>query len=154
MMFIVTVIETLNRYRVPYVLVGGYAVALHGAVRGTVDIDIAIALNRKSYRQLEKAMNSIGLLSRLPVSADEVFDYRAEYIKNRNLKAWSFVNNDKPLEIVDILITEDARTIKTVNKTAMGTRLKVAAIDDLIRMKKKANRKQDKEDIKALEKLK
>jgi len=43
-MFILRVIEALKGHRVAYAIVGGYAVALHGAVRGTVDIDIIVKL--------------------------------------------------------------------------------------------------------------
>lgn len=153
-MLIERIIESLNQHKVQYVLVGGYAVALHGAVRGTVDIDLVIALNKRNFRQTEKAMNDIGLNSKLPITADEVFNFREEYIEKRDLIAWSFINPDNPLEIVDIIITDDAKQIKSIVKTFNGTRLKVAAIDDLIRMKKKSARKQDMEDIKALEKLK
>ena len=153
-MLIEKVVKSLTRHHVKYILVGGYAVALHGAVRGTVDIDFVIALNQRSYRQTEKALNSIGLKSRLPISADEVFNFREEYIKNRNLIAWSFNNPDNPLEIIDIIITEDANQIKSVIKTFSGIKIKIAAIDDLIKMKKKSGRKQDIEDINALKKLK
>jgi len=38
-MLIEKVVKSLSRHHVKYILVGGYAVALHGAVRGTVDID-------------------------------------------------------------------------------------------------------------------
>ena len=152
-MLIERVVQSLNQHRVQYTLVGGYAVALHGAVRGTVDIDFVISLNLRSYRQAEKALNSIGLKSRLPVSADDVFNFREEYIEKRNLIAWSFTNPDNPLEIVDIIITEDVKQMKSVVKTFNGTKIKIAAIDDLIKMKKKSGRKQDIEDINALEKL-
>lgn len=153
-MLIEKLIKSLEQYKVQYSLVGGYAVALHGAVRGTVDIDLVIALNKRSYRQAEKALNSIGLKSRLPISADDVFNFREEYIKNRNLIAWSFTNPTNPLEIVDIIITEDVKKMKSMTKVFNGTKIKIATIDDLIKMKNKSNRKQDIEDIKALEKLK
>lgn len=152
-MLIEKIIETLKQHKVQYTLVGGYAVALHGAVRGTVDIDLVIALNKRSFQQTEKALNDIGLKSKLPVSADDVFNFREEYIEKRNLIAWSFMNPDNPLEIVDIIITEDAKQMKSTIKTFNGTKIKIAAINDLIRMKKKSGRKQDIEDIKALEKL-
>ncbi|NCF81606.1 MAG: hypothetical protein GWP74_08315 [Proteobacteria bacterium] len=152
-MFIQTVIRALDKHRVKYALVGGYAVALHGAIRGTVDVDIAIALNRATFKRIETALHEIGLESRLPVTAEEVFAFRAEYIQSRNLKAWSFANPRNPLEVVDILITEDAKRINTVNKRAFGMIVKVAAIADLIAIKKKAGRAQDLEDIKALRKL-
>jgi len=152
-MFIQKVIRALERHRVRYALVGGYAVALHGAVRGTVDIDILVTINLKTFKNTDKALRSIGLVPRLPVSAEEMFGFREEYIKNRNLVAWSFINPNNPTEMVDILITENLKDIGTVRKTAFGMKIKVAAIDDLIRIKKNSGRKQDKEDIRALEKL-
>jgi len=152
--FIQTVIRALDEHRVKYALVGGYAVALHGAIRGTVDVDIAIALNRATFKRAETALREIGLESRLPVTAEEVFAFREEYIRNRNLKAWSFANPCNPLEVVDILITEDAKRISTVSKRAFGMTVKVAAIADLIAIKQKAGRAQDLEDIEALRKLK
>lgn len=152
-MFVERVIRALDRAKVRYALVGGYAVALHGAVRGTVDIDLVIVLKRQQFEALEKAMTNLGLQSILPVTAREVFDYREEYIRNRNLVAWSFSNPSNPLEMVDILITEDLDSIKTETKQIGKLRIEIAAIPDLISMKLKSNRPQDKEDIKALEKL-
>jgi predicted nucleotidyltransferase len=152
-MFLQAVIRALDKHRVKYVLVGGYAVALHGAVRGTVDVDIVITLDRATYKRAEIAMGEIGLESRIPVTAEEVFSFREEYIQKRNLTAWSFANPGNPLEVVDILITEDASNVTVVNKSAYGLRLRIAAIPDLIAMKKKAGRPQDLEDIKALRNL-
>lgn len=153
-MFIEKIILALQEHSIDYALVGGYAVALHGAVRGTVDVDIVIALNKESYQQTEKALNSIGLKSRLPVSAEEVFSFREEYIKNRNLIAWPFVNFDNPLEMVDIVITEDAQKLKHVIKQFNGLNINIISKEDLIKMKQASGRKQDLEDIKALEKIK
>ena len=152
-MFLKNIIKALEKHKVRYAVVGGYAVALHGVVRGTVDIDLVIALNRRNFQQADKAMRSIGLQPRLPVEPDEVFSFRKEYIKNRNMIAWAFVNPDNPLEMVAILLTEDAGSIKTVTKKVYDFSLKLAAIPDLIAIKKKASRQQDIEDIKALEKL-
>ena len=152
-MLIKELIRSLVKHRVKYVLIGGYAVALHGAVRGTVDIDIAIGLDRSTFERAEAALEEIGLESRLPVTADEVFSFRQEYIEKRNLIAWSFANPRRPLDVVDILITEDANTIEAVNKRAFGVNIRVANIADLIAIKKKSGRAQDLEDIKALRKL-
>jgi hypothetical protein len=152
-MFVKRVIQSLDKYKVCYALVGGYAVALHGVLRGTVDIDLAIGLQKRQFAAVEKAMAEIGLQPRLPVSAEDVFVFRNEYIQNRNLKAWSFSNPDNPLEMVDILITEDAKKIKTVEKKVDRLRIRVASIADLIRMKTLSGRPQDIEDIKALEKM-
>ena len=152
-MFIKTVIDALNKASINYVLVGGYAVALHGAVRGTVDLDFVIALDEQQYELLEKALTGIGLTPRLPISAKEVFQFRDEYINNRNLIAWSFINNNNPLELIDIIITHDANKMKTETLSADGMTINIATIDELIKMKKASGRPQDLEDIRALEKL-
>jgi hypothetical protein len=152
-MFIKQVIDAFQKHHVKYALVGGYAVALHGAIRGTVDIDFVIQLNRSQFEAAEKALIAIGLQPRLPVTAAEVFDFREEYIRNKNLIAWSFQNPSSPLEMVDILITHDMKAIKTVGKKVDRLMIQVASIPDLMAMKKQAGRAQDLEDIKALEKL-
>ena len=152
-MFLQKVIKALEKQNIRYALVGGYAVALHGAVRGTVDLDFVIALDKTQFLALEQAMNEIGLMSRLPVSAEEVFNYRREYIEKRNLVAWSFVNESNPLEMVDIIITHDADKMTTVSKKAAGFSITLASIEALIEMKKQSARAQDLEDVKALEML-
>jgi predicted nucleotidyltransferase len=152
-MFIQNVIRALVKHNIKYALVGGYAVALHGAVRGTVDVDIVIALTKTSLEDAESALGEIGLQSRIPVTAADVYQFRKEYIENRNLAAWSFINPDNPIEVVDILITEDVKNLKTVTRQAFGMKIKVAAIPDLIKLKKKSARPQDIEDIRVLEKL-
>jgi predicted nucleotidyltransferase len=152
-MFIKRVVQSLNKHKVRYALVGGYAVALHGVIRGTIDIDVVIALQKGQFTAAEQAMTAIGLQSRLPVSAEEVFDFRDEYIQNRNLVAWSFVHPHNPLEVVDILITEDVRHIQTTEIKVDRLTIKVASINELIRMKTLSARPQDTEDVKALEKL-
>jgi len=152
-MFIIRVIQALSKHQVRYALVGGYAVALHGVVRGTVDIDVVIGWQKTQFTAAEQALTEIGLQSQLPVSGEEVFDFREEYIRNRNLIAWSFYNPKNPLEVVDILITEDARKIQTTGKKVDRLNIQVASIDELIRMKTLSARPQDVEDVKALEKL-
>jgi len=152
-MFILQVIQSLNNQRVNYAIVGGYAVALHGAIRGTVDIDLVININKLQFLRAEQALSAIGLQPRLPVSAAEVFDFRAEYIQNKNLTAWSFYNPANPLEVVDIIITHNLKNIQTINKKVDRLNIKVASIPDLIAMKKQAAHPQDIEDVKALEKL-
>lgn len=145
--------KTLSKQGVKFAIVGGYAVALHGAIRGTVDIDLVISLDEKQFEAAQRALESLGLASRLPVSSSEVFHFRDEYIRNRNLTAWSFINPDNPLDIVDIIITHDFNDITVVQKKLGKQTLPVIAIPDLIAMKRTAGRPQDIEDIKALEKL-
>ncbi|MHB1948967.1 MAG: nucleotidyltransferase domain-containing protein [Gammaproteobacteria bacterium] len=142
-----------EKYKIPYAIVGGYAVALLGATRGTVDVDFITRLEEQIFLKIEEAFKSLGFVSRLPVTAKEVFMFRQEYIEKRNLIAWSFYNPRNPLEIVDIIITENLDDFTTVNRTLDGQKIKVLSKADLIRMKKKSGRPQDLIDIEALEKL-
>jgi hypothetical protein len=142
-----------NRHSIPYAVVGGYAVALHGAPRGTFDIDFIISLNEEIFLKVEAALHSLGFQSRLPVTAHEVFKFRKEYIENRNLIAWSFYNPANLMEVVDIIITENLDNFKTVEKKLSNFKLKILSKADLILMKKKSGRKQDLADIEVLEKL-
>lgn len=153
-MFIYRLIGALESRRVNYAIAGGYAVALHGAVRGTVDIDIVIRLTRKDFLAIEAALKDMGLQSRLPLKAEEVYEFREEYIKNRNLLAWNFINDYNPTESVDIILTEDLRKLRTKRIRAGRKTLRIVSIDDLIKMKEKSGRQQDLEDIKALRSLK
>lgn len=147
-------IEALEKRKVDYAIAGGYAVALHGAVRGTVDIDIVLRFTKKNLFAAEAALGDVGLQSRLPLKGDEVFDFREEYIKNRNLLAWNFINISNPTEAVDIILTEDLRNLKTKRIRSGEKTLRVISINDLIKMKEKSNTRQDLEDIKALRSLK
>jgi len=152
-MFLLALTNALDKHRVKYALVGGYAVALHGAVRGTVDVDIVIQLKQSAFNKAEQALMELGLQPRLPVSADDVFLFREEYIKNKNLIAWSFSNPDNPTEILDIIITEDLDDMKSVMKNVMGKNIRVIDIANLIAMKTRSGRPQDIEDVKALQKI-
>jgi hypothetical protein len=114
-LFINKVCGALTVRRVRYALVGGHAVSLHGAVRGTVDIDIAINWNLRSLQNAEKALDEIGLVSRLPVTAENVFEFRDEYIENRNLIAWNFYNPENLTEQVDIIISYTPEHIRRAN---------------------------------------
>lgn len=152
-MLLTDVISAFNQMRVPYAVAGGYAVAFHGAVRGTLDIDFVVSLKPKDLMSAESALNSIGLYSRIPATAKEISQFRKEYIEKRNLIAWTFIDRKDPSRIVDLLLTEDISKQKTVTKEVQGIRIRIVSISSLIKMKKLANRPQDIEDVKALEKL-
>lgn len=152
-MFIHEVCAMLKKFNVPYAIVGGYAVALHGAIRGTVDVDVAIKWSLENLKNVEMALHQLGLVSLLPVNAESVYYFRDEYIQNRNMIAWNFYDPVNPAHQVDIVITYDLAKAKTkIIKTSLGD-IKILALHDLIKMKRKSGRPQDIEDIKALENL-
>src|SRR3989441_12121328 len=105
-MLVLRVARGFDRARLPCALVGGFAVALHGAVRGTVGVDLVIRFRGADFLRAEKTLNALGLQSRLPVTASEVFRFREEYVRNRNLRAWTFVSPSLPLEIAAVPLPE------------------------------------------------
>jgi hypothetical protein len=124
---------------------------LHGVVRGTIGIDLILNWSLDNLEKLEKILKEMGLVSRLPVMSKEIFNFRDEYITNRNLIAWNFYKPSSPVEQVDIIITENLKGKKIKSVNIKGTNINFLAIKDLIKMKKKAGRPQDIEDAKALE---
>ncbi len=153
-MILERICKCLKAHKINYAIVGGYAVALHGAPRGTIDIDFIICQREEAYIAIERAFKSIGLQSRLPVTAKEVFQFRQEYIEKRNLIAWSFYNPQNPLEIVDIIITENLDDCTVIEKIYAKEHIRILSKKDLIRMKKQSGRPQDLADIQALEMIK
>jgi hypothetical protein len=53
-------IRCLNSNKVKYLLVGGWAVGLHGHPRSTNDIDFFIFIDDENLSNLEKALNDFG----------------------------------------------------------------------------------------------
>ena len=149
-MFIHNVCAALERAEVSYAIVGGYAVALHGAVRGTVDVDVVIEWSLKNLQDTEKAFKQIGLVSLIPITAETLFHFRDEYIQNRNLIAWNFYDPSNPLNQVDIIINYNLKSAPKTIKNSLGA-IRILSLNELIKMKKASGRPQDLEDVKALE---
>jgi hypothetical protein len=62
-------IEALNRAEVEYILVGGYAVILHGYIRSTADMDVWVNKTAANHIKLKKAFVLFGA----PVFSQEEF---------------------------------------------------------------------------------
>src|SRR5260370_180230 len=134
-MFLFQVCDALSAAGVRFAIAGGYAVALHGAVRGPVDVDLVIYLREDDFSRTERAFMSLGLEARLAVTGSEVLRFREEYIRNRNLLAWSFSNPANPAEIVDVLIAEDLARCRIAKVKVQRRELPVVSREDLIEMK-------------------
>lgn len=143
--------DAFQKANLKYAIVGGYALALHGLVRATMDVDLVLSLKQEDYELAEKSLKSIDLQSRLPIRAQDIIKMRKEYIENRNLIAWSFVDYKNPSRQVDILITKDLRKMDIVNISVAGRKIPIASLQELLKMKKEAGRPQDLIDIKNIE---
>lgn len=150
------VFRELNKAKVKYLVVGGVAVNLHGYLRSTGDLDLLLLLNEKNIEGMDKVMQKLKYSSRLPVSIFALGDQKQvkRWLKEKNMKAYTFnPPKNNPLQI-DIVIEESLkfpdfykkRIIKSISKL----KIPVVSVADIIKMKKKANRDQDKLDLKIL----
>lgn len=147
------VVDALQGAGVAFAIAGGWAVALHGAVRGTVGLDLVVRLDPATLRAAAEALERLGYVSRLPVGADQVFAFRREYLQNRGVRAWEFWDPSAPAEVVALLLTHDLSRLRIRRVRAAGRSLPVLSAPDLLRMKRESGRPQDLEDARALERL-
>ncbi len=153
MSLLLSLCHELEARQVKYALVGGYAVALHGAVRGTVDIDLILDWQLANLQRAEESLKALGLRSLHPIDAQTVFRDKELLIREKNMIAWSFYNLNNPAQVIDIIITNDLHDKTLVTFLIQEQPVKVLAKHDLIRMKQESGRPQDIEDINALEAL-
>lgn len=156
-MYFERVLKALNKGKVKYVVAGGVAVSLHGVGRSTADLDIIIDMSPLNIKRLFSTFKKIGFVPKVPVTADQfmIKKNRAKWIKEKNMKVFSFVNLNNPIELVDIFVIEPIPYHKARKMliTEKELSVPVLAIDDLIRLKKKAGRDQDLLDISDLQRL-
>ena len=62
-------LQLLNSEKIEYLLIGGYAVGLHGYVRGTGDMDVWIATNEQNFDRMLRVLELFGF-SRSSLSRD------------------------------------------------------------------------------------
>ena len=151
-MLLYEITDAFEKANLKYALVGGYALALHGLVRATMDVDLVLRLKLKDFELAEKCLSKLRLTSRLPLRAQDIIKMRVEYIENRNLLAWSFVDYQDPSRQVDILITTDLEDLETERISVGGRKISVVTLEQLKAMKLASGRAQDLIDVENIEK--
>ena len=135
-------IVLLNEHNVDCVLVGGYALGVHGVIRATGDIDFMYRRTPKNVKRLIGAMIEFGA----PVN---VLDEEAL------MKAGIVTQFGKPPQRIDLLNAIDGVTFPEVWKGAMtvridGQTISVIGLKELRANKRATGRKKDEEDLRQL----
>lgn len=136
-------IQSLNDNNVRYLVVGGYAVALHGYPRYTKDIDIWIELSSENAAKILKALDQFGFAS-------------------LGLKETDFMVEDQVIQLgyppnrIDILTTLPGVTFKECYGTRLSVEIDGVIVnfidrDNLRKTKKATGRLQDLADLEKLE---
>ena len=146
--------EHLTRHGVDYVVVGGIAAALHGSERNTFDLDICPAQDPANLDALGTALIEIEARLR---DIDEEVPFVPD---GRSLAGIEILTLSTSLGPLDVLVRPHgsppyAALRRRATRLDVGGRapVLVAAIDDLIAMKRESDRPKDRDDIERLEAL-
>ena len=152
-------LQSLSDEQVQYVLVGGLAVQLHGFLRATFDIDLVLAMTDENLVRFIGVAKSYGLIPGIPVPIDSLRDAGQidRWHREKGMLAFSLREPQTGGGVVDVLVRPDVTFEKlfanAVEGHLFGRRVPIASIDDLLTMKRIANRPKDRLDIEALEKI-
>ena len=153
------VFRELNSGGVKYLTVGGIALILHDIVRFTADLDLMVELSEDNLTKLVATMEKMGYKPRVPVKASDFIDprKREKWIREKNMKVFSFYDPKRPTHLVDIFVDEpidfdEAYSRKKTFKVD-DFEIPVVSLEDLKRLKLLSGREQDILDIKELERL-
>ena len=148
--------KELGRQKIKYLVVGGLAVNLYGYDRITGDLDIILLMTDANVKRFIKVAEQFKLRPRVPVSLKDfaVPELRENWVKEKNMKAFTLYNPQNDAEHVDIIIDHPINFQKAYKKRKQiksgGMNIALISLMDLIKMKKAAGRERDKVDIKAL----
>ncbi len=141
------IIKSLNEEKVDYIIIGGYAVILHGFLRATEDIDIVLKLTKENILYFQRAIKKI-------------YDEDIDEITFSELQKYSVIRYGTPENFYIDIISGIGKTfsfenIIPVEKIVEGVKIKFASAESLFAMKKNTYREKDKLDLLFLkEKLK
>ena len=159
-MKIAELLKSLAEEQVQYVLVGGLAVQLHGFLRSTFDIDLVLAMNDENIVRFIAVAKRYGLAPTMPVSINSLRNPAQieQWYREKGMLAFALREPQTGGSVVDILVHPDVPFDQLMNNAIAGElfamKIHIASIDDLLTMKRIANRPKDQIDIVALEKIK
>jgi hypothetical protein len=136
-------LATLNRHGVRYVVIGGFAGKLRGSTILTVDVDVCYARDPANLASLAEALGELHATLR---GAPEGLPFRLDAKTLANGDAFTFVTDAGDLDVLGTPagvsgFDELARNATDLDLDDLVVR--VAAIDDLIRMKRASARPRD-----------
>ncbi|MDX2046342.1 MAG: nucleotidyltransferase [Chitinophagaceae bacterium] len=138
-------LKALHKHQVDYLLVGGYAVIIHGYERVTADMDIWVKCNADNYNKLNMAFHSFGM---------PVFDMTLNNFLDT--EKWDVFRFGRKPVAIDIMtrvkgLDFDEAFQKSSLVNIDDTEIRLIHYEHLIIAKKKAGRAKDIQDLENLE---
>ena len=134
------VIEALEKEKVEYILIGGFAMVLYGMPRATQDLDLFIKMKKENIEKLRKAL--FGLFYDKDISEitySEIADYNV--IRYGTQEGFYI---DVLTKLGTAFSYED---LKFNEINVDGHQIKIASLDTLYKLKEKTFRAIDKTDL-------
>ena len=150
----------LSEGQVRYVLVGGLAVQLHGYMRSTFDIDLVLAMDDGNLSRFIEVAKRFGLKPSMPVPIDSLRNAEQieQWYREKGMLAFALREPQTGGGVVDVLVRPEVPFEQLMGNAVagqlLGRQVWIASIDDLLTMKRIADRPKDRLDIEALEKIK
>lgn len=138
-------------------VVGGLATVLHGHARLTADIDLIVDLVPDEARKAVETLTGLGFRPRAPVEPLAFADarIRRQWVEEKGMRVFALWNAANPMLEVDLFAENPVDFEELWNHAVIvkltQTVVRIASIQDLIRLKRLAGRPQDLADIEALE---
>ena len=148
------ILAALQNRKVRYLVAGGLAVNAYGLLRFTKDADLVIELIPENITAAFAALADLGYKPAVPITAEQFADprNRESWVREKDMKVlqfWSDEHRQTPLDIF-IHIPFDFATEFAVAPTKelrdIGP-IPIVTLATLVRMKKAANREQDRIDL-------
>jgi len=137
-------IQCLNKNKVKYLLVGGWAVGIYGHPRATKDIDFLLSNDQENLNNIKKALDEFGAP---PIDLEKFKENGYVIRMGSSPMQIDMINSADGIEINDCFKRKKIMDIE-------GIKVNVISINDLIINKTTSSRSQDIADTEKLKKLK
>lgn len=136
-------LEVLDRHAVDFIVIGGIAGIIHGSAYPTYDFDVLYARDEKNLERMAAALRDLHVtLRNAPPDLPFQIDART-LAAGCNFTFESDLGSFDILGEADGMRSYDRMRMDAKPDTAWGFPIRVASIDDLIRMKRAAGRAKD-----------
>ena len=151
------IFRALHAARVKYLVVGGLAVVLYGISRTTYDVDLSVHLTTENLERLANALKRLGFVPRLPIPITGLADPKTRklWTQQKGMKVYSFIEPyGIPPRNVDVMVEPPSNFNAVYQQRTMtalrGIPVPLMPVKELARMKRKAARPQDLQDVQDL----
>jgi hypothetical protein len=158
-MFYERILRALLERKIRFAVTGGVALVLYGIARFTADLDLILDLRSDNLQKFIDMMKEWGFKPRVPAAPEDLMNpgWRARWVEEKNMVAFTFYNPAHELEEVDIFIKEyipfDEVERELKRMIFKDISIPVVSLNHLKRLKELASRPQDLADLEAIKTL-